>query len=50
VASWIFQSTAKRDDAQFDLVELRDYHLPLFDDPNIAIRRQFTKEHTKVWS
>ncbi len=50
VARWVYELATRRDDAQFELVDLRDYDLPLFDEPMPPSRRQYTQEHTKVWS
>lgn len=50
VARWVYDIASKRDDAHFELVDLRDYNLPLFDEPLPPSRKQYTQEHTKVWS
>ena|SRR5665647_627357 len=51
VAKWVFEQSKKRNDADFELVDLRDYHLPLLDEPApAAMSDQYTHEHTKVWS
>lgn len=50
IAQW-FQAHAKahgKFDAQ--LVDLADFNLPLLDEPNHPMRRQYTQEHTKKWS
>jgi NAD(P)H-dependent FMN reductase len=33
VAKWTHERARKRTDAEFELVDLEEYHLPLFDDP-----------------
>lgn len=50
VAKWVYDIAKKRDDAQFELVDIKDYDLPLYDEPYPAMMQQYTKEHTKRWS
>ena len=50
VAKWIFELSKKRDDAEFELVDIADYNLPLLDEPSLPMLKQYTKDHTKVWS
>lgn len=50
VAKWVNELAQKRDDATFELVDVKDYDLPLYDEPFPAMMQQYTKEHTKVWS
>jgi NAD(P)H-dependent FMN reductase len=50
VARWVYEQATKRSDAEFELVDIKDYNLPLLDEPAIPSRRQYTQPHTKVWS
>lgn len=50
VARWVHDLAAKRDDAQFELVDLADYPLPHLDEPVPPSLGQYTKEHTRTWS
>lgn len=50
VAKWVYNLAKKRSDAEFELVDIADYNLPLYDEPNPAMMQQYTKEHTKKWS
>jgi NAD(P)H-dependent FMN reductase len=50
VARWVYNIASQREDAEFELVDLRDYNLPLFDEPYPPSLRRYTHEHTKVWS
>jgi NAD(P)H-dependent FMN reductase len=51
VARWVYQELQKRHDAEFELVDIRDYNLPLLDEPVPAgMSSDYTKEHTKKWS
>jgi NAD(P)H-dependent FMN reductase len=49
VAHWVYDHASKRDDASFELVDLHDYHLPLFDESLPSFGR-YEHDHTKAWS
>ena len=50
VARWAHEIAQKRTDADFELVDIKDFNLPLFDEPMPPIMGQYTHEHTKRWS
>ncbi len=50
VAKWVFNIAKQRSDAEYELVDIKDFNLPLLDEPGPASRGQYLKEHTKVWS
>ena len=50
VAKWVYEIAQKRTDAEFELVDIRDFNLPLLDEPIPPSLGQYTKEHTKVWA
>jgi NAD(P)H-dependent FMN reductase len=50
VAQWVLENARKRNDAQFELVDIKDYDLPLLDEPMPPSFNQYSKEHTKKWS
>ncbi len=50
VAKWIYDIATKRDDAEFEIVDIADFNLPLLDEPYPAAMGQYTKEHTKAWA
>jgi NAD(P)H-dependent FMN reductase len=50
VADWTFQMTRNRTDAEFELVDLEDYDLPLLDEPVPPSMGQYSKEHTRKWA
>jgi NAD(P)H-dependent FMN reductase len=50
VGKWIHEITKKRNDANFELLDIKDYNLPLLDEPIPPSMGQYTKEHTKTWS
>ena len=50
VANWVYEVAARRDDAGFELVDLRDYALPHLDEPLSPAMRQYQHDHTRAWS
>jgi len=40
----------KRSDAEFELVDIKDFDLPLLDEPLSPILGQYSKPHTRVWA
>lgn len=50
VARWVHGIASQRDTAEFEVVDIRDYNLPLLDEPVPPSRGQYTHEHTKRWS
>ena len=50
VAKWVLEQARKRNDAQFELVDLKDFNLPLLDEPVPASMHQYSKDHTKKWA
>ncbi|MGY4691756.1 NADPH-dependent FMN reductase [Salibacterium sp. K-3] len=50
VAHWVHGIAKQRSDAEFEIVDIADYDLPLLDEPKGAASGQYTKSHTKVWS
>ena len=51
VAKWVYEHAQKRSDAEFELVDLADFNLPLYDEPvPPSMGANYTKEHTKKWS
>lgn len=50
VAKWTHDLASKRTDAEFELIDIIDYDLPLLDEPTPAVYQNYTKEHTKIWS
>ena len=50
VAKWVYNIAKQREDAQFELVDVKDFDLPLYDEPYPAAMQKYTKEHTKKWS
>jgi NAD(P)H-dependent FMN reductase len=52
VARWVYNIAKKQrsNDAQFDYVDIKDFNLPLLDEPGIISQGQYTQDHTKKWS
>jgi NAD(P)H-dependent FMN reductase len=50
VAKWVYELARKRSDAEFELVDIQDFNLPLLDEPVPPSRGQYSKPHTKVWA
>jgi NAD(P)H-dependent FMN reductase len=50
VAKWVHELSKNRDDAAFQLVDLKDFDLPLLDEPAPPSMGQYTKAHTRKWA
>jgi NAD(P)H-dependent FMN reductase len=50
VAKWVYQNAQKRNDAEFELVDIKDFNLPLLDEPVPSSMGQYSKPHTKTWA
>jgi NAD(P)H-dependent FMN reductase len=50
VSQWMYEIAKKRNDANFELLDIKDYNLPLLDEPIPPSMGQYTKEHTKTWA
>jgi NAD(P)H-dependent FMN reductase len=50
VARWVLEVASQRDDARFELVDLRDYPLPHLDEPLPPALGQYAHDHTKAWA
>jgi len=50
VATWVYDIAARRSDAEFELVDLRDYPLPHLDEPLPPSMGQYQNEHTRQWA
>ena len=50
VARWVLDIAKKRSDAAFELVDIRDYNLPLLDEPIPPSMGKYSKPHTRSWA
>lgn len=50
VAKWVLDHARQRKDAEFELVDIQDFNLPLLDEPIPPSLGQYSKPHTLVWA
>jgi NAD(P)H-dependent FMN reductase len=50
VAKWVYEIAKKRRDAEFELVDIKDFELPLLDEPVPPSMGQYSRPHTKRWA
>jgi NAD(P)H-dependent FMN reductase len=50
VGKWINEIAKRRNDVDFELVDVKDFNLPLLDEPIPPSMGQYSKEHSKAWS
>jgi NAD(P)H-dependent FMN reductase len=50
VARWVFDIAKQRSDADYELVDISDYQLPLLDEPVPPSLGQYTQPHTRAWA
>jgi NAD(P)H-dependent FMN reductase len=50
VAKWVHDLARKRTNVEFELVDVKDFNLPLLDEPVPPSQGQYSKPHTKAWA
>lgn len=50
VAQWVAEHAKSVEGAEFELVDIADFDLPLLDEPMPALMGQYSNEHTKKWA
>ena len=50
VAKWVIEHASKRTDAEYELVDIADYDLPLLDEPVPPSMGHYSNDHTKRWA
>lgn len=50
VAKWVHQQVQGRNDATYELVDIKDYNLPLLDEPIPPSQGKYSQPHTKRWA
>src|SRR5712672_4589825 len=50
VAKWVLETARKRNDADYELVDIKDFELPLFDEPTPPSMGQYQQPHTRRWA
>lgn len=51
VAKWVYEIAQNRKDAEYELVDIAAYQLPLYDEPvPPSMSTEYAKEHSRKWS
>ena len=50
IARWFNDYAASHGKFDAQLVDLADFHLPVYDEPHHPMRRQYEHQHTRMWS
>lgn len=50
VAEWVYDIARQRSDADYELVDIADYHLPYLDEAAPPSLGQYTQPHTLAWA
>src|SRR5512139_4094985 len=50
VARWVYEIAKKRNEAEFEVVDIKDFNLPLLDEPVPPSQHQYSQPHTKIWA
>jgi len=50
VARWVHEIAKKRNDTEFEIVDIKDFDLPLLDEPTPPSMGQYIHPHTKAWA
>lgn len=50
VGRWVYDIARQRDDADYELVDIKDQALPLLDEPVPPSMGQYSQPHTKAWA
>lgn len=50
VARWVYEIAANRGDAEFELVDIKDFNLPLLDELEPPSAGRYSQPHTKAWA
>ena len=50
VAEWVRENVKHRTDAEFELVDIAQFKLPVLDEPVPASMGMYSKDHTKTWA
>jgi NAD(P)H-dependent FMN reductase len=50
VAKWVREIALKRGDAEYEVVDIRDFNLPLLDEPIPPIMGRYRQPHTMAWA
>jgi NAD(P)H-dependent FMN reductase len=50
VARWVLEKSKGRTDAEFEVVDIKDFNLPLLDEAMPPSMGQYAQPHTKAWA
>jgi NAD(P)H-dependent FMN reductase len=50
VARWVEQQVKDRNDASYELVDIKDFNLPLLDEPIPPSQGKYSQPHTRRWA
>lgn len=50
VTNWVLSKLPKSDDVEYELIDLRTWDLPMFDEEMPPSRAQYNNAHTKKWA
>ena len=50
VARWVYEIAQQRGDAEYEVVDLQDFNLPLLDEPMPPSMGQYRQPHTLAWA
>jgi len=50
IAAWVISLADKSGQFAFEIVDLKEWHLPFGDEPGIPAKGIYTHDHTKAWS
>ena len=50
VARWVHGIAATRTDAEYELIDVKDYNLPLLDEPIPPSQGKYSQPHTRAWA
>src|SRR5213593_3917738 len=50
IAKWVLEAARKRSDAEYELVDIKDFELPLLDEPTPPSMGKYEQPHTKRWA
>src|SRR5438128_12570736 len=50
VAKWVLKAARERSDAEYELVDIKDFELPLLDEPMPPSMGRYQQPHTKRWA
>ena len=50
MAYWVYEIAKNRSDAEFEVVDIKDFNLPLLDEIVPPVMGQYSGQHTKAWA